>query len=135
MSEDDLELVRNAFENQRLGDVAEVAQTYWHPDIVYVEDARWPGAARYEGRDAVLGVFQSYLEALGPGEDGGTTVEEVFDAGARQVAFVRFRGRSTSGVPHDHLWGYLIEVRDRQIVYSRAYYEPQEALEAAGLGR
>jgi hypothetical protein len=50
------------------------------------------------------------------------------------VAFVRFRGRSASGVPHDHLWGYLVEVRDRQIVYSRAYYEPQEALEAAGLG-
>jgi hypothetical protein len=42
MSAEDLELIRKAFENQGLGDLAEVAHTYWHPDIVYVEDARWP---------------------------------------------------------------------------------------------
>jgi ketosteroid isomerase-like protein len=40
---------------------------------------------------------------------------------------------TASGVPFDHLWGYVVEVRDRQIAYIRAYYEPDEALEAAGL--
>jgi ketosteroid isomerase-like protein len=101
---------------------------------VYVEDPRWPGAARYEGRDAVPRCFQAYAEALGSDEDMAITVERVFDAGARQVVFARFQGRSASGIPHEHLWGYVVEVRARRIVYFRAYYEPEEALAAAGSG-
>ena len=135
MSKENAEVVSKAFENRGLQDLAEVAEAHWHPDIVYVEDPRWPGAARYEGRDAVLGVFRSYAEALGPEGGGSATVERVFDAGERQVAFVRFRGQSASGVPHEHLWGYLVELRDRRIVYCRAYYDPEEALAAAGLER
>jgi ketosteroid isomerase-like protein len=62
------------------------------------------------------------------------TVERVFDAGERQVAFVRVKSRaSSSGVPHEHLWGYVVEVRERRIGYFRAYYEPAQALEAVGL--
>jgi len=62
------------------------------------------------------------------------TVERVLDAGARQVPFVRFRGQaSTSGTPFDHLWAYLVEVKGERIVYIRAFYEPGEALAAAGL--
>lgn len=133
MSNENSEVVRKAFDNRGLEGLAEVAQTYWHPDIVYVEDPRWPGAARYEGRDAVLRVFRSYGEALGPDGSSSASVERVFDAGGHQVAFVRFRGQSASGVPHEHLWGYVVELRGGRIVYSRAYYEPQEALEAAGL--
>ena len=130
MSEENVELVRKAFQGS---DLVEVARTYWHPEIVYVEDPRWPGAARYEGREAVLRCFQAYMEALGPDEDGSATVERVVDAGARQVALVRFQGRSASGLPHDHLWGYVVEVKARRVAFLRAYYEPEEALEAAGL--
>jgi ketosteroid isomerase-like protein len=43
------------------------------------------------------------------------------------------KGRSSSGVPHEHLWGYVVEVREGRIAYFRAFYEPGEALEAAGL--
>jgi ketosteroid isomerase-like protein len=110
-----------------------VARTYWDPDIVYVEDPRWPGAGQYEGRDAVLRCFQSYVEALGAGDEVSVSVERIHDAGRHQVPFVRFQGRSPSGVPHEHLWAYLVETRDRRIVYLRAYYDPEEALEAAGL--
>jgi ketosteroid isomerase-like protein len=132
MSEENVELVRQAFEGRGLQHLAGVAQTYWHRDVVYVEDPRWPGASRYDGRDAVLRCFQAYVDALGPEDAVAATVERVVDAGARQVALVRFEGRSASGVPHDHVWGYLIEIRDRRIVYFRAYYDPEEALEAAG---
>ena len=135
MAEEDVQLVRNAFEAEGLAGLAEVAEAYWDPDIEYVEDPRWPGAARYKGREEVLRIFRSYIEALGPGERGSAVVEQIRDAGGRQVAFVRFEGRSASGVPHDHLWGYVVEVKNRHIVYFRAYYEPEEALEAAGLGR
>jgi ketosteroid isomerase-like protein len=134
MSQENVEIVRNAFEGAGVQGLRDTAETYWHPEVEYVEDPRWPGASRYKGRDAVLHCFQAYMEALGREEDMEVTVERVFDAGDRQVPFVRVRGvASTSGAPHEHLWGYVVEVRDGLIAYFRAYYEPSEALEAAGL--
>ena len=134
MSQENVELVRNAFGGAGVRGLEETAETYWHPDIEYIEDPRWPGASRYQGRDAVLRCFHDYMEALGPDQDVAVTVERVRDAGERQVAFVRIRGRSASGAPHEHLWGYVVEAREGRIVYLRAYYGPEEALEAAGLG-
>jgi ketosteroid isomerase-like protein len=132
MPEEDVQLVRKAFNGTGLQSLGEVAEAYWDPDVEYVEDPRWPGAGRYRGREEVLRIFQSYIDALGPDESGSAVLEQIIDAGGRQVAFVRFQGRSASGVPHDYLWGYVVEVRNRHIVYFRAYYEPAEALEAAG---
>ena len=112
----------------------ESADAYWHPQIEYIEDPRLPGASSYSGRDAVVRVWQSYIEVLSDEADITITVEDVFDAGERQVPFVRFRGHArSSGIPFEHLWGYVVEVRDERIAYLRAYYEPREALQAAGL--
>ena len=133
MSEEAVEVVRNAFEGAGARGLQETAETYWHPEVEYEEDPRWPGASRYKGRDAVLRRFQTYMEALGREEDLTVTVERVFDAGERQVPFVRVRGTSTSGVPLEHLWGYVVEVKEGLIAYFRAYYWPWDALEAAGV--
>jgi ketosteroid isomerase-like protein len=131
MSPENVALVRRAFES---GDLTETAQAYWHPDIEYIEDPRLPGASSYRGRDAVLEVWRSYLEVLGDEDEIAVTVEDVLDAGDRQVPLVRFRGHASgSGVPFDHLWGYVVEVKDQRIAYLRAYYEAGEALQAAGL--
>ena len=131
MSQEDVEAVRNAFARFGAVSLEEAAETSWDPDVEYVEDPRWPGAARYRGREAVLSCFQGYLEALGPIDASAITVEQVIDAGARQVPFVRFRGRSPSGIPHEHVWGFVVESTDGRITYFRAYYDPDEALEAA----
>ena len=107
---------------------------YWDAEIEYVEDPRWPGASRYKGREAVLRCWRGYMEALGSQEDLTVTVERILDAGERQVPIVRFRGRgSASGLPHEHLWAYVVEVREGRIAHFRGYYEPAEALEAVGL--
>jgi ketosteroid isomerase-like protein len=130
-----VELVRRAFERAGVQGLEETAKTYWHPEVEYVEDPRWPGASTYRGREEVVRCFKSYMEALGREDDMAITVERVFDAGECQVPFVRIQSRaSTSGIPHQHLWGYVVEVREQRIAYFRAYYEPDEALEAAGLG-
>ena len=51
-----------------------------------------------------------------------------------QVPFVRFGGQaSSSGIPFEHLWSYVVEVKEERIAYPRAYYEPRAALKAAGL--
>jgi ketosteroid isomerase-like protein len=135
MSQENVEIVRRAFEGAGAQGLQETAETYWHPEVEYVEDPRWPGASTYRGRDAVLRCFQAYMdEAMGREADLSVTVERVFDAGERQVPFVRVQSAaSISGVPHEHLWGYVVEVREASIVYFRAYYVPEEALEAAGL--
>ena len=59
------------------------------------------------------------------------SVQEVHDAGDAQVALVRVRG--TTPAPHDHLWGYLVRVQDGKLRFIRAFYDPGEALRAAGL--
>src|SRR5213595_3873839 len=101
MSPENAETVRRAFEAGAALGVAEGAERFWHPEVEYVEDPRWPGASRYKGRDAVLRCFQAYMEALGREEDLAITVERVVDAGHRQVPFVRVQSiASTSGVPH-----------------------------------
>jgi ketosteroid isomerase-like protein len=133
MSREAVEVVRNAFERGAARGLQETAETYWHPEVEYEEDPRWPGASRYKGRDAVLRCFQEYMKALGREEDLTVTVERVFDAGERQVPFVRVQGTSTTGVPHEHLWGYVVEVKEGLIAYFRAYYWPWDALEATGL--
>jgi ketosteroid isomerase-like protein len=131
VSEENVELVRRAFQ---VGDLAKTAEAYWHPEIEYVEDPRLPGASSYNGRDAVVRCWRSYLDVLGDEDDIAITVEDVLDVGERQVPLVRFRGHArTSRVPFEHLWGYVVEVREERIAYLRAYYEPGEALEAAGL--
>jgi ketosteroid isomerase-like protein len=132
--EENVELIRRALQAAGELSLQEAAETYWHPDVEYVEDPRWPGASRYMGRDAVVECFQAYLDALGPAQDMSVTVDRVLDAGERQVAFVRVSGRSASGAAHEHLWAYVVETRDGRIVFFRAYYEPDEALNAVGHG-
>jgi ketosteroid isomerase-like protein len=130
MAHVEAEFVRRAFE----ADLEEAAATYWHPEVEYVEDPRLPGASSYHGRELVLHCWRGYLEVLGDEEDISVTVEEVREAGGRVVPLVRFRGKTPGGgLPFDHLWGYVVEIRDEQISYFRAYYEPREALEAVGL--
>jgi ketosteroid isomerase-like protein len=133
MSQENVELVRNVWGGAEVRSLEETAQAYWHPEIEYVEDPRWPGATTHRGRDSVVRCFQSYLEALGPTEQVGVKLEQVLDAGKRLVVCVRFQGVSASGVPHDHLWAYVVEVKDGRIARLRAFYEPGEALDAAGL--
>jgi ketosteroid isomerase-like protein len=134
MPQKNVEIVRSAFDGVADRSLDDTAETFWHSEITYVEDPRWPGASTYRGRDAVLRCFKGYTESLGREEDFVVTVERVLDAGARQVALVRFQSRaSASGLPHEHLWAFVVEVEDGRLMHFRAYYEPAEALEAVAL--
>jgi len=107
----------------------EAAERWWHPEIEYVEDPRWPGSSTYRGRDEVIDAWNGYLEVLGSTE---MTVERIIDAGEEAVALVRVCGVSKGAdVPFEHLWAYVCRVRDGQLVYQRAYWDTQEALDAA----
>jgi ketosteroid isomerase-like protein len=106
-------------------------ERYWHPEIAYEEDPRWPGSGTYRGKEAVAEVFEGYIDVFSAGE---VTVEELVEAGDRLVALIRFKVVSDSGdVPLDHLWGYVCEARDGRLAYLRAYWDPDEALADAGV--
>jgi ketosteroid isomerase-like protein len=106
-------------------------EIFWHPEITYEEDPRWPGSGTYTGKDEVAKAFEGYVDVFGAGE---ITVEEFVEAGDRLVALIRFNVISTAGdVPLDQVWGYVCEARDGKLIYLRAYSDPEEALSAAGV--
>jgi ketosteroid isomerase-like protein len=133
---DDVEILRKMWlELGNPGDSDAVdraaAERWWHAEIEYVEDPKWPGSRSYCGLDDVIEAWNGYLEVLGSAD---FLIEDVIDTGSEVVALVRVTGVSTGGdVPFDHLWGYVCRVRDGQLVYQRAYWDPDEALAAAGV--
>jgi hypothetical protein len=48
-------------------------------------------------------------------------------------SFVYRVERAKSGIPFDHTWAYTCRMEDGRLSYFRAYFNPGEALEAAGL--
>ncbi len=89
-----------------------------------------PGPAPTDGRDEVRAVFEGYAQVMGT---AAFSVERVVRGDDGAVAFVRVRGDSAAGVPWDHLWGYYSRTRDGRVSYLRAYWDPDEALAAAGV--
>jgi ketosteroid isomerase-like protein len=104
-----------------------------HPDVEYHDDERWPEARSAVGASALVERFVEVMDVLG--KDATVEVEELLDAGTDSVVMVfRFAGKArASGIHHDHRWGFVCRMREGQIAYIRAYLDPNEALEAAGL--
>jgi ketosteroid isomerase-like protein len=131
----DLEILRRMWAEMLSSTPVEMddaaAERWWHPEIEYVEDPKWPGSTTYRGREAVIRAWHGYLEVFGSVE---MKVEGLRDAGDEVVALVRLRGISKGGdVPFEHLWAYVCRVREGQLAYQRAYWDPREALEDAGV--
>ena len=103
------------------------------PDVEYHDDEKWPEARSAIGASALVERFVEVMDVLG--KDATVEVEELLDAGADRVVMVfRFTGEGrASGIQHDHRWGFVCRVKERQIDYVQAYLDPNEALEAAGL--
>jgi ketosteroid isomerase-like protein len=109
----------------------EAAERWWHEELEYVEDPKWPGSTTYHGREEVIKAWHGYLEVFGSAE---MKLEDLHDAGDEVVAVVRITGTSKGAeIPFDHVWAYVCRVRDGQLAYQRAYWDPEEALEAAGV--
>jgi ketosteroid isomerase-like protein len=100
------------------------------PDLVYVEDPKWPGSGTFHGRDAVRDCWLGYTEVLGAHSE--ISVEEIRSVGGEVVAVVRVFGASAeTQIPFDHTWGYVCRAAEGRLSYLRAYFDPGEALAAA----
>jgi uncharacterized protein (TIGR02246 family) len=133
VSQENIELVRSAFDAWNRGDVEAFAD-HMVEDVAWLEVSGRPegGVSERRGRNRLRHSLESLFEAW---ESYRLEVERIAGVGNRLVAVVRevARGRA-SGLEVDSRWGYLITVDGGQIVRVEAYRDAAEALHVAGLG-
>jgi ketosteroid isomerase-like protein len=132
MSQENVETLRRALEAFNREDVEAAlegldAEVEWYPAV---QPALGEGTV-YRGhqgaRDLFRELYEVYLEFRI--EDA-----EFRDLGDRVVVTCRIRARGRqSGAESDSPFGYLFDFRDGTVVRVRAFLDPEEALEAAGL--
>jgi ketosteroid isomerase-like protein len=130
MSRENVEVVRRIYANWAPGS-SPAKSNLLHPDIEWVN----PSYALEPGTRAGIEAFTSITEGL---DDTITAfrmdIERLIDAGDRVVAIATMRGKgSASGVEVERRHSAIWTIRDGKAVRFQWFYQPEEALEAAGL--
>jgi len=131
MSQENVELVRQAYEAFNRGDL-EGMGAFIAPEFEYVPTGEVPGAsAAFTGPDAWREFVAWLLEEF---DDARVDAHELTDAGDRVLVRGSLRGRGKhSGLETSwDLW-HVWTVRDGKAVHGQAFTIRAEALEAAGL--
>lgn len=130
MSEESVEIIREAFEAWERGDRDAWLAMFDEDAELYSLRAQLEGHP-YRGHDGLRRFLADLDEQWDYARFG---LREIRDAGERAVALVDFKARgSASGVELDVPVALVIAVRAGKITYGRFYSNPDEALGAAGL--
>lgn len=134
MSQDNVEIVRRAFEATARGDGASVLAL--HDPKVELDPSRSAlgrlvGAGVYHGHERVRRFFHAYYEAW---DHIDYDIEELIDAGDQVVSLVNSRGRGrVSGVEVELRIPGVWTIQEGKIVRVVFFSSRDEALEAVGL--
>ena len=133
MSQENVEIVRAAFEAWNAGELQDVL-SHFHPELVYHPRADEPDPSPHVGRDAyerlVYGFVDSFSEVT-------LEVLELIDVGDHVIAstvlhaVLRGQGSTSAGVRDTYVFVY--KLRDGLVVEGWEYRTKQEALESGGL--
>jgi ketosteroid isomerase-like protein len=144
MSGENTEVVRRAYEifnryhhGKGQGEDREV-EAAWEdskelidPNLEYREDPNWPGASAYRGVDECRRVWDEYYEQLG---EQRFDPEDFRETGDKVVVILLWSARgASSGTPTEMRQGHLHTLRDARIVKWEVFFDPDEALAAAGV--
>jgi ketosteroid isomerase-like protein len=131
MSQENVEIVRAAYDAFERGDLDGVSQLH-DPAIEWQTSAEDPDVATHRGRVAVRRYFEGYMETF-PGFRA--ELEECVAAPDRRVfTTTRYTGRArASGMDMDWRQSVVYTVECGLIVRAEEYFNREEALEAAGL--
>jgi ketosteroid isomerase-like protein len=130
MSEENVEVVRQAFDAWNRGDHDALLRRWGEDAEFYPLRAQLEGRA-YRGPD---GLREFIDELANEWTDVRFEVDEIREAGEQMVGSGRFRARGqASGVDINVPLGVVGVVRSGRIGYARFFSDPSEALEAAGL--
>jgi ketosteroid isomerase-like protein len=100
------------------------------PEVEYLEAPKFPQAAVYRGREAVLRQWREFTASF---DDYRLEADDRFAVGDRVVYICRESGRgAASGVPVDRTTGYVHTFRAGKIVRVEIFLDPADALEAVG---
>jgi ketosteroid isomerase-like protein len=127
MSEENVEVVRRAFEASKRRDDDEVFPLY-DPEVEI--ESGYDGRV-YRGLDGVRAFFRDWLEVW---DEIDWEAEEWIDAGDHVIALLRVSGRGKlSGVPVERSEAHLWTLRDGKLLRLKVFDSKDGALEAAGL--
>lgn len=130
MSQENVEIVKRAYEAWSRGDVAAVFEQY-HPDVEHWDRADDPDATVRRGRDALVAYFAQLSEAYAEMQ---MEPKEFIDAGDWVVVPVRVtvRGRA-SGATGEGDQVFVYRLQAGKVAEVREYRDKAEALKAAGV--
>ena len=131
MSQENVDLVRNAFEAFALGGI-DAALSFFPPDFVWYPTDRWLEGRAYRGHEGMGRLAAAFSDNF----DGYRyEVHDVRDAGDRVVALLHMTGviKNSELSVSQPLGLVASDFRDGMLGEVRAFPSWAEALEAAGL--
>ena len=129
MSQENVEIVRQAYEAYEQGDLAGMLKDADPDQVIYRPD---PDGRTYRGPEGFLQAFMDWTEGF---DEFRASVGEFIDANDSQV-IVRVHQHAVgaqSGVPIEADFWFLHTIRDKKIVRLDMFSRKAQALEAAGL--
>jgi ketosteroid isomerase-like protein len=132
MSEEDVEIVRELFKRRERGDFGAIAE-FLGAEIEFAQiGSQIPDfAGEWHGLEAMRRATIDYLEAW---ENLQYETRRIIDGVSLVFVLEEQRGRGKhSGVEAAHEIGHLLTVRAGRVARWESYWDPTEALKAAGL--
>jgi ketosteroid isomerase-like protein len=131
VSQENVELVRNAFQSFSAGGI-DAALPFFSPDVVRYPTDRWPEGSAYRGRDGMRNLATAFSENF---DDFRYEVHDIRDAQDRVVVLADMIGRiKQSGAEVSQRLGFVVcGFGDGAFGEVRAFESWQEALNAVGL--
>jgi ketosteroid isomerase-like protein len=131
MSEENVEAFKRALDAANRQDI-EAALEEIDPEVEWHAAIQTLGEAGvYRGHEALRELNRSFSGAFAEVE---YEFPEIRDLGDRVLAVGRMRARGLeSGVATESPWAFLVRFKNGKVIWVRAFLDPREALEAAGL--
>jgi ketosteroid isomerase-like protein len=129
MSQENVEIVRKAFEAWNAGDM-DAFREFYDPDIIVRPPEGWPEPGPFVGREAVMGQWEQLRETWAA--DEVEPIGDFIDAADRVVVRQAWRGAGHGPSLNMEMTNVFM-VRNGRIVYQEFFWDHTEALEAAGL--
>jgi ketosteroid isomerase-like protein len=133
MSQENVEIVRTAWDAWLRRDLDTLLASYIHPEVVFdmTHFRDWPDRM-YRGREGFARFLAEWLETWEPFDDGVDEVLAAPDGRVVVLTWQRGTGRR-SGLPMGFEWAQITTVHGGKITRLDGYDDRSKALEAAGL--
>jgi ketosteroid isomerase-like protein len=130
MSEENVETFQRAAEAFKRRDIEAVLEEF-DPEVEWHAAIQTLGEGVYRGHEGFRELYRGFSGVFA---EVHYEFSEIRDLGDRVLAVGRMRARGLeSGVATESSWAFLVQFKNGKAIWVRAFLDPKEALEAAGL--